>query len=69
MAKVAVEVPAELVAALRETVLLLYRAALEALQSAFGTDDEPLEEVIRQRERVTQLDALLDQLGWPAPSR
>jgi hypothetical protein len=65
MAQVAVEVPAVLVPALRETVLLLYRAALEALHSAFG--DDPLEEVARQRERVRRLDALLDELGWPAP--
>jgi hypothetical protein len=67
MALIAVEVPAALVAPLRETVLLLYRAALEALQSAVGAEGEPLEEVVRQRERVMRLDALLDQLGWPAP--
>jgi hypothetical protein len=68
MALVAVEVPVELVAPLRETVLLLYRAALEALQSALGAEGEPLQEVVRQRERVRQLDALLDQLGWPSPA-
>jgi hypothetical protein len=70
MAQVAVEVPAGLVHPVRETVLLLYRAALEALHLAFGAHGEPraaLEEVVRQRERLRQLDALLDQLGWPGP--
>jgi hypothetical protein len=61
MAQAAVEVPAALVHPLRETVLLLYRAALEALHGALRDD----EEVVAQRERVRQLDALLDQLGWP----
>ena len=61
----AVEVPAALVQPLRETVLLLYRAALEALQGAF--EDE--REALAQRERVRRLDALLDQLGWPGPPR
>jgi hypothetical protein len=71
MAQVAVEVPAVLVHPLGETVLLLYRAALEALHLAFGSQDEPqasLEEVVRQRDRLRQVDALLDQLGWPAPA-
>jgi hypothetical protein len=71
MAQVAVEVPAALAHPVRETVLLLYRAALEALHLAFGVHDEPrasLEEVVRQRERLRQLDALLDQLGWPGPA-
>jgi hypothetical protein len=67
MAKVAVEVPAALVRPLLETVLLLYRAALEALQSALAAEGESLEEVVRQRERVREIDALLDQLGWPGP--
>ena len=71
MAQVAVEVPAVLVEPLGETVLLLYRAALEALHLAFGSHDEPqasLEEVVRQRDRLRQVDGLLDQLGWPAPA-
>ena len=70
MAQVAVEVPAALVHPLRETVLLLYRAAVEALHFALGAHEEPratLEEVVGQRERVRQLDAVLDQLGWPEP--
>jgi hypothetical protein len=68
MAQVAVEVPAALVHPLRETALLLYRAAVEALHLVLGAHDEPRAapaEVVHQRERVTQLDALLDQLGWP----
>lgn len=65
MAQVAVEVPSALVQSLRETVLLLYRAALEALHLA-AEDGLSLEEVVPQRERLRQLDALLDQLGWPA---
>jgi hypothetical protein len=65
MAEVAVEVPAALVQSLRETVLLLYRAALEALHLAFGAQEASLEEVVAQRERLRGLDALLDQLGWP----
>jgi hypothetical protein len=68
MAQVAVEVPAALVHPVRETALLLYRAAVEALHLALGAHDEPRaapEEVARQRERLRQLDAVLDQLGWP----
>jgi hypothetical protein len=70
MAQVAVEVPAALVHPLRETVLLLYRAAVEALHLGLGAPDEPraaLGEVVDQRDRLRQLDALLDQLGWPDP--
>jgi hypothetical protein len=69
MAQVAVEVPAALVQPVCESGLLLYRAALEALHLAFGARDAAqasVEEVVRQRERLRQLDALLDQLGWPA---
>lgn len=68
MAQVAVEVSAALAQPLRETVLLLYRAALEALQLALGAPDVAPEEVVPQRERVRQLGALLEQLGWPAPA-
>jgi hypothetical protein len=70
MAQVAVEVPAALVHPLRETALLLYRAAIEALHLALGAHDEVQaipEEVLRQRERLRQLDGVLDQLGWPDP--
>ena len=68
MAQVAVELPAALVPCVRETVLLQYRAALEALHLAFGARDEPatsLEEVRRGRNRLGRIDALLAQLGWP----
>jgi hypothetical protein len=68
MAEMAVEVPAGLVQSLRETVLLLYRAALEALHLAFGAQEMSLEEVVPQRGRLRALDALLDQLGWPEPA-
>ena len=55
MAQVAVELPAALVPCVRETVLLQYRAALEALHLAFGALDEAatsLEEVRRGRDRL-----------------
>jgi len=63
---VAVELPAALVPCVRETVLLQYRAALEALHLAFGALDEAatsLEEVRRGRGRLGRLDALLAQLA------
>jgi hypothetical protein len=68
MAQVAVELPAALVPSVRETVLLQYRAALEALHLAFGALGEgatPLEEVRRGRDRLGRLDALLAGVGWP----
>jgi hypothetical protein len=68
MAEVAVELPAALVPCVRETVLLQYRAAVEALHLAFGALGEAatsLEEVRRGRDRLGRLDALLAQLGWP----
>ena len=64
----ALEFPGALVPCVRETVLLQYRAALEALQHAFGARGEPaapLAEVRRARERLGQLGAVLDRLGWP----
>jgi hypothetical protein len=68
MARVALEVPAGLVACIRDTALLLYRAAVEALHLAFGAHGEggaALDEVRRQRARLAELGTLLDQLGWP----
>jgi hypothetical protein len=62
----ALEIPGALVPCVRETVLLQYRAAVEALHLAFR--DEPAgshTEVRRARRRLGQLDALLDGLGWP----
>src|SRR5687768_1682411 len=65
MAEVAVEVPAALVPCVRETVVMQYRAALEALHLAFGEPEAAPEEVRHGRERLGRLDALLDRLGWP----
>jgi hypothetical protein len=68
MAQVAVELPAALVPSVRETVLLQYRAALEALHLAFGARGEAatsLDEARRGRDRLGRLDALLAGVGWP----
>ena len=64
----ALEVPSALVPCVRETVLLQYQAAAEALQLAFrarGEAGPSRAEVLRARERLGQLGGLLDQLGWP----
>jgi hypothetical protein len=69
MSPTTVEVPAGLVAPVRECVVLLYQAAVEALHfvlRAHADRGAPLEEVERQRARVARLDELLGQLGWPA---
>jgi hypothetical protein len=72
MARVSVEVPAELQAPIRETVLLLYEATAESLHLSLraqserrGSPKEPHE----HRARLAELDALLRQLGWPAGAR
>jgi hypothetical protein len=67
MAEVALEVPGGLAPGLRDTVLLLYRAAVEGLHLAFGAHGEAAapDEVRTQRERLTRLDLLLRQIGWP----
>ena len=72
MARVTVEVPAELVGRVRETVLLLYEATAESLHLALkaqsegrGSPGEPHQ----HRVRLAQLDGLLAQLGWPAAAR
>jgi hypothetical protein len=68
MAEVAVEVPAPVVSAVRDTVVLLYRATAEALQlslDAHSEGREPAREVGRHRARLDQLGRVLDQLGWP----
>jgi hypothetical protein len=68
MARVALEVPVGLVACIRDTTLLLYRAAVEALHLALGAHGEAgstLGEVRRHRARLTELGRMLDQVGWP----
>jgi hypothetical protein len=68
MAEVAVEVPAPVVPAVRDTLVLLYRATTEALQlslDAHSQGREPAREVGRHRARLEQLGRMLDRLGWP----
>jgi hypothetical protein len=68
MAQVGLEVPGALVPCVRETVLLQYRAGVEALHLALGAQGEPgtsLGEVRRERDRLGRLDRLIGQLGWP----
>ena len=63
MAQVGLEVPGALVPCVRETVVLQYRAAVEALHLAFGEAESG--DARRERERLAGIGALLDQLGWP----
>ncbi len=67
MARVSVEVPAELVRQVRETVLLLYQATAETLHAALksrGGEDAPaVEEAHVHRIRVDELDELARRLG------
>jgi hypothetical protein len=67
MAEASVEIPAGLVARVRESVVLLYAATAEGLHLALrahGERDGPGEEVLLQRERLGRLDALLARMGW-----
>jgi hypothetical protein len=69
MACVSVEVPAELVSPIRETVLLLYGVTAESLHLSLKKHSEgrgSLDEVHRHRLRLAELDDLLGRLGWPA---
>ncbi len=71
MARVSVEVPAELVGRVRETVLLLYEATAESLHLSLRAHSEgrgSLEEVRAHRARLAQLDALAGSLGWEGGS-
>jgi len=66
MARVSVEVPAELVTQVRETVLLLYQATAESLHAALRSredEDETIEEIHVHRLRVDELDDLARRLG------
>jgi hypothetical protein len=67
MAEVAVQVPGGVVPGVRETLLLLYGAAVEALHLAFGTraGTGELGEVRAQSARLGELAVLLDRVGWP----
>jgi hypothetical protein len=73
MAAVSVEVPSELVAPIRETVLLLYQATAESLQLALRAHSEgrgSVEEMGAHRARLAQLDELAGSLGGqPGPRR
>jgi hypothetical protein len=75
MAEATVEIPAALVARVRDSVVMLYSATAEGLHLALRAHaerDGPLEDVRRQRERLALLDALLARLGWwagPLPER
>jgi hypothetical protein len=68
MARVSMEVPAELVGPIRETVLLLYQATAESLHLSLRARSEGRgspEEVRAHRGRLAQLEELLGQLGGP----
>jgi hypothetical protein len=73
MTRVSVEVPAELVEPIRETVLLLYGATAESLQLALKARARgagSLGEIDASRTRLAALDALLRELGGePGPVR
>jgi hypothetical protein len=72
MARVSMEVPAELVGRVRETVLLLYEATAESLHLALRARSQGRgspRELHDHRTRLAQLDGLLAQLGGPAGSR
>ena len=65
MARVSVEVPAELVRPIRETVLLLYQATAESLHLALKAREsggDAVEEVHHHRARLDALDDLVRRL-------
>ena len=72
MARVSVEVPAELVGRVRETVLLLYEATAESLHLSLRAHSQgrgSARESHEHRMRLAELDGLLTQLGPPSGSR
>jgi hypothetical protein len=72
MTRVSVEVPAELVDPIRETVLLLYEATAESLHLSLkgrATGRGALEQIGLHRARLAELDALLRDLGPGGPLR
>jgi hypothetical protein len=67
MARASVEIPADLVGAVRDSVALLYHSSVEALDFALRSHvehGEPRDEAERCRARLAELDALLVQMGW-----
>jgi hypothetical protein len=69
MARVSVEVPAELVGQVTETVLLLYQATAESMHQTLRarSEGEPaVEEAHRHRLRIDELDDLARLLGGAA---
>jgi hypothetical protein len=69
MARVSVEVPAEVVDPIRETVLLLLQATAESLHLSLKSREEErgsLEDVRLHRARLAAIDELLDTLD-PTP--
>ena len=65
MPHVVLEVPVALVAGLRETILLQYRATVEALHLGFADKSAGDAELSGGRERLRQLGELLDRLDAP----
>lgn len=66
MARVSVEVPAELVGSVRETVLLLYQATAESLHQVLKarSEEEPsIDEAHLHRVRLDELDDLARRLS------
>ena len=67
MARASVQVPAALVEAVRDTVVLLYHSTVEALHFSLRShleQGEPRDESALCRARLAELDALLVRLGW-----
>lgn len=70
MARVSVEVPAEVVDPIRETVLLLYGASAESMHLSLKARAEgrgSLDDVAQHRSRLAALDQLLRALDSAAP--
>jgi hypothetical protein len=67
MAQPSVEVPAALVGAVRDTIVLLYHSTVETLHVSLRShieQGEPRDEAALSRARLADLDALLVELGW-----
>jgi hypothetical protein len=67
MARASVEIPAVLVEAVSDTVVLLYDSTAEALHLSLRAHlerGEPRDDAAQCRARLADLDALLVRLGW-----